>query len=78
MSVGGLEMEPESVVIVEDNHDLAALYEQYLQDTFVVETATTGTDALGLIDETADVVLLDRQLPDINGKAVLEALGDRG
>ena len=78
MNIGGLEMEPVSVVIVEDDHDLAALYERYLQDIFAVETATTGTDALRLIDETVDVVLLDRQLPDINGKAVLEALRDRG
>lgn len=63
-----------SVAIVEDDAELVALYESYLQDTFDVQTATSGTEALDLIDDSIDVVLLDRHIPDMSGDEVLTEL----
>lgn len=67
-----------SVLIVEDEPELAELYATWLEDRFRVETAHDGTDATEAIDETFDVVLLDRRIPGQSGVDVLDAIRDRG
>jgi len=67
-----------SVLVVEDEPDLIELYEIYLRDEFDVRAATSGTEALELIDDTIDIVLLDRGLPGMSGDEVLEELRARG
>jgi len=68
-----------SVLVVEDEPDLAALYADWLTPTYRVETVGTGEDALEEMAETPpDVVLLDRCLPDVSGGTVLSVLRDRG
>jgi DNA-binding response OmpR family regulator len=67
-----------SVVIVEDEPELLEVYRRYLQDTFDVRTATNGNEALDIVDETVDVVLLDRDLPDVSGDEVLAEVRERG
>lgn len=68
-----------SVLVVEDEPDLAALYAEWLTPTYRVETVGTGEEALEEMAETPpDVVLLDRRLPDISGGTVLSVLRDRG
>ncbi|MFC7239940.1 response regulator transcription factor [Saliphagus sp. GCM10025317] len=65
------------VLIVEDEPDLATLYSAWLEDEVSVETAYDGTDALDAIDETVDIVLLDRRMPGLPGDTVLETIRDR-
>ena len=67
---------PARVLVVEDDRDLADLYTEWLADTYTVETAYNGTDALEQVDETVDVVLLDRMMPGLSGGEVLEAVRD--
>ncbi|WP_312909841.1 response regulator transcription factor [Natronosalvus caseinilyticus] len=65
------------VLIVEDEPDLATLYSAWLEDEVTVETAYDGTDALDAIDETVDIVLLDRRMPGLPGDTVLETIRQR-
>lgn len=67
-----------SVLIVEDEPELAELYATWIEDRFRVETAQDGTEAIEAIDETFDVVLLDRRIPGQSGVDVLDAIRDRG
>ncbi|MFA9415602.1 response regulator [Natrinema sp. HArc-T2] len=69
--------ETPSILIVEDEPDLAALYTAWLEDEYDVETATRGTAALDAIDDTIDIVLLDRRMPDLSGDTVLETVRER-
>ena len=67
-----------SVLIVEDEPELTELYASWLEDRCRVETAHDGTEAVEAIDETFDVVLLDRRIPGQSGVDVLDAIRDRG
>ncbi|EMA38737.1 response regulator transcription factor [Halobiforma nitratireducens] len=66
-----------SVLIVEDEPDLANLYAAWLESEYDVETAYDGDEALAAIDETIDVVLLDRRMPGLSGDTVLETIRER-
>lgn len=68
----------QAVVVVEDERELAELYAEALRDQYAVETATDGEEALSVIDETTDVVILDRRLPRLHGDKVLEELREQG
>lgn len=67
-----------TVLIVEDEQPLADLYAQFLTATYTVQTAYDGEEALDIIDETVDVVLLDRRMPGLSGEEVLEAIHEQG
>ncbi len=69
---------PPTVLAVDDEPDLAELYKVYLDDRYRVRVATGGEEALSMMDETVDVVLLDRRMPDMSGNEVLEAVRDEG
>jgi DNA-binding response OmpR family regulator len=66
------------VLVVEDEPDVGETYELWLAGEYEVRRAATGTEALDALDEDVDVVLLDRMLPGMSGKAVLSELRDRG
>ncbi|ELY62024.1 response regulator transcription factor [Natronolimnohabitans innermongolicus] len=70
--------ETPSVLVVEDEPDLANLYAAWLESDYDVETAYEGENALDAIDDTVDVVLLDRRMPGISGDTILTAIRDRG
>ncbi len=61
----------QSVVVVEDETELAHLYADALQDNYTVDIATDGEEALSVIDHETDVVVLDRRLPKRHGDEVL-------
>lgn len=64
------------VLIVEDTPPLAQMYEQFvLADGHMSDHAETGRQAAEMAAKTAyDVVLLDLQLPDVNGLDILDQL----
>lgn len=67
-----------TVLVVDDERGLADLYAIWLEDEYDVRSAYNGESALDALDESVDVVLLDRQMPDISGDQVLETLHERG
>ncbi|TKX53143.1 response regulator [Halorubrum sp. SP3] len=70
---------PEATVLaVDDEPDLAELYRVYLDPAYDVRIATGGEEAVDAMDETVDVVLLDRRMPDMSGHEVLEAIRNEG
>ncbi|WP_435335680.1 HalX domain-containing protein [Haloarchaeobius sp. TZWWS8] len=66
-----------TVLIVEDEPDLANLYAAWLRDATDVETAYSGSEALDAISKTVDIVLLDRRMPGLSGDEVLSTIRDR-
>jgi DNA-binding NtrC family response regulator len=62
------------VLLVEDTPSLARVYAEYLKKAaFTVKVVETGAAALEAIRESApQVVLLDLQLPDMNGMEILK------
>jgi two-component system, OmpR family, response regulator AdeR len=69
--------ETATVLIVEDEPELAELYASWLDERWCVETAHDGNEALEVVDEEFDVILLDRRMPDRSGGAVLESIRER-
>jgi len=67
-----------SVLIVEDEPDIAALYAGFLEERYDVAVAETAAEAIDMVDERIDVVLLDRRLPDGSGDEVLDHIRTNG
>ena len=66
------------VVIVEDEPELAELYAAWLDDRYRTSIAPGVEAAIDALDDDADVVLLDRLLPDRSGDEVLAEVASRG
>lgn len=66
------------VLIVDDKESVAKTYELRLSGRYDVEVALGGEEALRVVDRDADVVLLDRRMPNISGDEVLEEIRKRG
>ncbi|WP_144901235.1 bacterio-opsin activator domain-containing protein [Halobellus captivus] len=66
------------VLVVDDDRDLADTCEYWLREDFAVRIAYGGEEALDLIDDEVDVVLLDRRMPDLSGDEVLAEIDERG
>jgi len=65
------------VLVVDDESDVADAYAAQLEGEYTVLTAYSGQEALETLDETVDVVLLDRRMPGLSGDDVLERIRDR-
>jgi len=66
-----------TVLVVDDEADVAELYTAWLGTEHDVRSANGGREALDLV-EGADVVFLDRQMPEMSGDEVLEEIEARG
>jgi len=66
----------ELVCIVDDNDDIRDIYStKFRREGFTVVTAKDGEEALSVIQkERPDVILLDIQMPVLDGLGVLKAL----
>ena len=65
------------VLVVDDEKEVADAYALRLRDVCDVETAYNGPEALETADEeTIDIVLLDRRMPEMSGDEVLRRLRD--
>jgi len=67
-----------NILIVEDEEDLADMYAAYLEDDFTVSVTYGGEAAIETIDETTDIVLLDRRMPVVTGNEVLAYIDEQG
>ncbi|WP_336038095.1 HalX domain-containing protein [Halobacterium yunchengense] len=70
--------ETATVLIVEDERELADLFADWLSATYDVRTAYTAAGALDELDDDVDVMLLDRRLPEQSGDEVLAAAREAG
>jgi len=63
-----------TVLVVDDEQRAAETYATALESIYEVRVAYGGEEALTVIDEHVDVVLLDRRMPEMSGDEVLEAI----
>lgn len=64
----------EKVLVVDDNDELRELQELLLKPAYMVETAENGESGLETLDQTVDVVLLDRNMPGLSGTETAVAI----
>jgi DNA-binding response OmpR family regulator len=67
-----------TVLVVEDERELADLFADWLSASYDVRTAYSADEALAELDEAVDVVLLDRRLPERSGDDVLAEIDAAG
>jgi DNA-binding response OmpR family regulator len=67
-----------SILVVDDEKEVADVYALRLRNRYDTQTAYGGTEALETIDDSIDVVLLDRRMPDVSGDDVLKEIRSRG
>lgn len=67
-----------TVLIVDDEVNITELFGVWLAEDYDVRMANSGEEALEELDETVDVVLLDRRMPGLSGDEVLEAIREQG
>ncbi|ACV11945.1 response regulator receiver protein [Halorhabdus utahensis DSM 12940] len=67
-----------TVLIVEDEQQIADGYASILRDRYTVKTAYSGEQALETIDDDVDVVLLDRMMPGLSGRETLTEFREAG
>jgi two-component system response regulator AdeR len=72
------ETDSATVLAVDDDPDVVALYEQFLGDDYDLRVAETGGAALSAVGTDVDVVMLDRRLPDVSGDDVLAHVREEG
>lgn len=66
-----------TVLVVDDEEQIADIYSVWLKAEYDVRTAYSGEEALEQFDSAVDIVLLDRRMP-MSGDDVLVELRDRG
>jgi Response regulator containing CheY-like receiver, AAA-type ATPase, and DNA-binding domains len=68
-----------TVLIVEDEENLADLFDIWLREQFEVHVAYNGEDALEIFaEEPIDIALLDRRMPGLSGTEVLQSIRENG
>jgi DNA-binding NtrC family response regulator len=74
-------MKTPRILIVDDDIDLLATVAKFLKDELVceIDTKTGGEDALTALEkESFDILLLDKQMPGMDGFEVLHEVQQRG
>jgi len=67
----------EVVLVVDDEENVAEVFELWLEDDYEVRVALSGEEALEAMDDDVDAVLLDRRMPGLSGDDVLEAMREQ-
>ncbi|MDR9381551.1 MAG: HalX domain-containing protein [Natronomonas sp.] len=67
-----------TVLVVDDESQLADLYATWLDDQYDVETAYGGPEAVETIDDRVDVALIDRLMPRLSGDDVVRCVREEG
>jgi len=68
--------DPATVLVVDDEEEVADVYALRLRDRYEPRTDYGGEKALEALDDDVDVVLLDRRMPDLSGDDVLGEIRD--
>lgn len=71
------EAELPTVLVVDDQKETADAYALRLRGEYDSLTAYGGKEALEMIDDDIDVVLLDRRMPNLSGDDVLREIRDQ-
>jgi DNA-binding response OmpR family regulator len=69
--------ESTGVLIVDDQEDVVEVYAMALSTEYTVEKAYDGDEALAALDDSIDVVILDRRMPGLSGQEVLAEIRNR-
>lgn len=67
-----------TVLLVDDEPDVLTAYARALEGEYAVRTAMGGNEALEAMDDSVDIVFLDRRMPEMSGDEVLAQLRKRG
>jgi len=67
-----------SVLVVDDETDVADAYAMQLREEYDTDVAYGGEECLEKLSTDTQAVLLDRRMPDIHGDDVLDELRARG
>lgn len=70
-------MSGKTILVVEDQQSLLDAYDRILSKSYDVRPAATRAEAMEVLDESIDVALLDRRLPDGRGEDVLREIQTR-
>jgi DNA-binding response OmpR family regulator len=68
----------ETVFIIDDEEEMVVLLEDCLNDHYTVKSDTNAVRALQRIDDSVDVILLDRIMPEMSGDELLGILREKG
>lgn len=66
--------DPATVLVIDDDPLLADLLTEWVREKWDCRTVNDGDEALAVVDEAVDVVLLDRQMPGLPGEDVLRRI----
>lgn len=66
------------ILVADDEKLLVDSYAALLSRHFDVETATSGAETLDALDESIDIVILDRRMPKYTGAELLAEIRERG
>ncbi|MFC7115488.1 HalX domain-containing protein [Natronoarchaeum sp. GCM10025703] len=70
--------QPVDILVVDDESRLADLFAAWLKTDWTVDTAYDGESALEKMEDSVQIVLLDRRMPGLSGDEVLSEIRDRG
>ena len=70
--------ESRTVLVVDDEPDLADLYAAWLGERYETRVAYGGAEALDQFDEDVDIALIDRLMPEMSGDEVLSNIREAG
>lgn len=77
-----MELDNPTILIVEDNADLADAYQRWLQNTYEVHVVNTSQAARDYVTDAdkpvPDIIFLDRGMPDFSGDELLDRLRGDG
>ncbi|MFB6309380.1 MAG: response regulator [Haloarculaceae archaeon] len=66
-----------TVLVVDDDPGIRDLYRAYLGDEYETRTAADGQEALAVLDDSVDVLVLDRDMPQLRGEEVAQRIEKR-
>ncbi|MDY6779985.1 MAG: response regulator [Halobacteria archaeon] len=70
--------QPPTVLIVDDEENVAEAYSLWLSENYDTRTAYDGDEALEKLDDDVDVILLDRRMPNLSGDDTLDKIREHG
>lgn len=69
--------ETATVLMVEDDRELADTYSTWLEPDYDTRTTYSGSGGLTWYDPSVDIVPLDRRIPDLSGTTVIRIMEQR-